>query len=166
MNEVKHRMKRASLERLIEWLKDQDDEHWNMGDTLGVRDDTETWDLMEHGEELERIPLCHTAGCLAGHCILLQNVDEQRMIPMEVIGNSIINKAADFLGIERSDDYLTLKEFLFTPALTYGDVTRLIAIDVLEHIRDHGVLYWGKFVKSRYGIVGSGANSPLPIELY
>lgn len=167
MTNQTYRMKRASLERLIAWLKDQDDAHWNMSDTLNVRDDTDTWDMIDHGEDLDRVPLCHTAGCFAGHIAMIENMDAQRMIPIDVIHNGgLLRKAAVWMGIEQSDDYVTLKDFLFTPALSYHDVTRDAAIKVLEHIRDKGELYWGKFVKHSYPTYGSGISSPLPVELY
>lgn len=168
MTEIVHRMKRASLVRLIDWLKGSDDQHWDMSETLKVRDDTVSMEMMQHGEYLDRIPLCHTVGCFAGHCVLLQAVDKQMMVPIDTLENGgIIALAETFMGINDSDDHLTLKEFLFTPNISYYDVTREIAIQVLEHIRDKGVLHWGKFLKVSGDFDGgNGLHSPLPVVLY
>lgn len=168
MTEIVHRMKRSSLVQLIDWLKGQDDDHWDMSETLKVRDDTATMEMMEHGEDLYRVPLCHTVGCFAGHCVLLQATDKQMMVPMDIIVNGgAIAKAVAFMGINDSDEHLTLKEFLFTPNLSYYEVTREVAIQVLEHLRDKSVLHWGKFVKARDDFDGgNGIRSPLPVILY
>src|SRR5262245_35423525 len=138
MTDVKHVISVSALSALITWLEGQDDDHWDMSEPLAIRPETDAFDQLDHGENLATVAQCNTVGCIAGHCMMLLHTDGSGNMPMDVIsGGGILVKAAEFLGIEWSNDHPTLKEFLFTPSLDYSTVTKERALNVLRHLRDH-----------------------------
>lgn len=147
---MNYTIKREPLNALIQRIKDEiDDNHFNMRMWLSSIVDqslNSPWGLDYKSEE--DIPYCKTAGCIAGQVFLGLMTAEERQEAlvkfavqrtMSDTAGIIARAAADKLGLN-----LVPANVLFVPMSMYHlkNITRQMAVQVLENIRDHGVLNW------------------------
>lgn len=150
-------MKRQALLNLIDRMKnDVDDAHFNMA--LWLFPVGLPYTNIEFKRE-EDIPYCKTGGCLAGEVFLGLTPEQRAEYKKEA--NARGHDPAYTAGVAELGLNAVEADVLFSPSAVSSmrKWTRVQAIQVLEHIRDHRVIDWGRVVGR-----ASCFKEPLPIE--
>lgn len=171
---MNYTIKREPLNALIQRIKDEiDDNHFNMRMWLSSIVDqslNRPWGLDYNSEE--DIPYCKTAGCIAGQVFLgLMTADERQedlvkfsgQRTMSATAGTVARAAADKLGLN-----LVPANVLFAPMslCNLKNITRQMAVQVLENIRDHGVLNWKAVLPAeKVGLLNVESSYPIAVTV-
>lgn len=153
-------MKRQPLLDLIEHMKKIDDDHFNMKAWIFRVGDSAFKGIRFDGEE--SIPHCKTGGCLAGEVFLMLTPEKRAEYKKKHESGycGVVEAAAiKELGLNYDE-----ARALFQPTVGEAmvDWTRQQAIQVLEHIRDHQVIDWGRVLSIPHSLPHL---TPIKVEL-